>query len=105
MNKTQRTLAEDIQIILLWAERAASYESCSMPRGERLALLDRIRPALEVLPDLLAACKAVAQVEDQQGIPAVANQGQAADGYTMLAQFRACVPQARAAIAKAGGAS
>lgn len=52
-------------------------------------------------PELLEALKQFITVAGAK--ETLANQGQAMDGYSELANFRACLPDARAAIAKAEG--
>lgn len=68
------------------------------------------RPEIEdsliaAAPDLLEACKWFVKIEDaaSSGKPLLSNQGQGMDGYSMLANFRGLVKDARAAVDKAEG--
>ncbi len=54
MNEIQRTLADDIQAVLLLGERNASYGESIAVTAEFDRAFARVRPALEALPDLLA---------------------------------------------------
>lgn len=55
MSETQHTLAEDIQAVLRWAEHYGPVNRDA---------IDRVRPALEALPDLLEVARMAA---DSQG--------------------------------------
>lgn len=58
---------------------------------------------IDIHNDLLAACEAVVRVIEYSNKPTLANQGQAMDGYSQLANFQEAAKKCQIAIAKAKG--
>lgn len=93
-------------IALCAAEQAAPGQ-CGVvtEHGSLDSLLRQVHPEIaqerEARRALVAVAEAIVRVEDRSGDALMSAQGQGMDGYTMLAEFRAIVPEAREALAKA----